>query len=78
MPDLARKVGGEPHHERIKEASGWTRAAAGFAQDPHRGFTRVGWIFTLGATTYNFVRLSKLVRAAASPDAVRTRQKPSK
>jgi transposase len=51
--------------KRIEEVFGWTKAAAGFRKTHHRGLARVGWIFTLTATAYNLVRLTKLVQAAA-------------
>ena len=44
---------------------GWTKAAAGFRKTRHRGLARVGWMFTLTATAYNLVRLTKLVGAVA-------------
>jgi hypothetical protein len=34
-------------------------------QTRHRGLARVGWMFTLTATAYDLVRLSKLVGAVA-------------
>ena len=51
--------------KRIEEVFGWTKAAAGFRQTHHRGLARVGWMFTLTATAYNLVRLTKLVQAKA-------------
>jgi IS5 family transposase len=51
--------------KRIEEVFGWTKAAAGFRKTRHRGLARVGWMFTLTATAYNLVRLSKLVGAVA-------------
>jgi transposase len=50
--------------KRIEEVFGWSKAAAGFRKTRHRGRARVGWMFTLTATAYNLVRLSKLVGAA--------------
>jgi len=50
---------------RIEEVFGWTKAAAGFRKTHHRGLARVGWMFTLTATAYNLVRLTKLVQAGA-------------
>jgi IS5 family transposase len=49
--------------KRIEEVFGWTKAAAGFRKTRHRGLARVGWMFTLTATAYNLVRLTKLVGA---------------
>src|SRR5207302_2908035 len=51
--------------KRIEEVFGWTKTAAGFRKTRHRGLARVGWIFTLTATSYNLVRLPKLVGAVA-------------
>ena len=51
--------------KRIEEVFGWSKAAAGFRKTHHRGLTRVGWMFTLTATAYNLVRLTKLVSAVA-------------
>jgi transposase len=51
--------------KRVEEVFGWTKAAAGFRKTHHRGLARVGWIFTLTATAYNLVRLTKLVQAEA-------------
>jgi Transposase DDE domain len=51
--------------KRIEEVFGWTKAAAGFRKTHHRGLACVGWIFTLTATAYNLVRLTKLVQAEA-------------
>ena len=51
--------------KRIEEVFGWTKAAAGFRKTHHRVLDRVGWIFTLTATAYNLVRLTKLVQAEA-------------
>ena len=51
--------------KRIEEVFGWTKAAAGFRKTHHRGLARVGWMFTLTATAYNLVRLTKLVQAEA-------------
>jgi hypothetical protein len=51
--------------KRIEEVFGWTKATAGFRKTRHRGLARVGWMFTLTATAYNLVRLTKLVGAAA-------------
>ena len=47
-----------------KEVFGWSKAAAGFRKTRHCGLARVGWMFTLTATAYNLVRLSKLVGGA--------------
>jgi hypothetical protein len=49
--------------KRIEEVFGWTKTAAGFRKTRHRGLAHVGWMFTLTATTYNLVRLTKLVGA---------------
>jgi hypothetical protein len=46
--------------KRIKEVLGWTKAVARLRKTRHRGLARVGWMFTLTATTYNLVRLPKL------------------
>ena len=51
--------------KRIEEVFGWTKATAGFRKTRHRGLARVGWMFTLTATAYNLVRLTKLVGAVA-------------
>ena len=51
--------------KRIEEVFGWTKAAAGFCKTHHRGLAPVGWMFTLTATAYNLIRLSKLVAIAA-------------
>ena len=51
--------------KRIEEVFGWTKATAGFHKTRHRGLVRVGWMFTLTATAYNLVRLTKLVPAGA-------------
>jgi IS5 family transposase len=51
--------------KRIEEVFGWTKATAGFRKTRHRGLGRVDWMFTLTATAYNLVRLSKLVGAVA-------------
>jgi hypothetical protein len=51
--------------KRIEEVFGWTKAAAGFRKTHHRGLARVGWMFTLTATTYNLIRLPKLVGVVA-------------
>ena len=51
--------------KRIEEVFGWSKAAAGFRKTHHRGLARVGWMFTLTATAYNLVRLTKLVSAVA-------------
>ena len=51
--------------KRIEEVFGWTKAAAGFRKTRHRGLARVGWMFTVTATAYNLVRLTKLVPAKA-------------
>jgi hypothetical protein len=57
------------------EVIGWIKTAAGFHKTHHRGVARVGWMFTLIATAYNLVRLSKLVGVGAQPcpESVRTR-----
>jgi hypothetical protein len=51
--------------KRIEEVFGWTKAAAGFRKTITVVLPRVGWMFTLSATAYNLVRLTKLVPAAA-------------
>jgi transposase len=51
--------------KRIEEMFGWSKTTAGFRKTRHRGLPRVGWMFTLTATAYNLVRLSKLVGAVA-------------
>jgi transposase len=51
--------------KRIEEGFGWTKTTAGFRKTRHRGLARVDWLFTLTATAFNLVRLSKLVGAAA-------------
>jgi len=51
--------------KRVEEMFGWTKTAAGFRKTHHRGLARVGWMFTLTATAYNLVRLTKLVQAEA-------------
>jgi hypothetical protein len=51
--------------KRIEEVFGWTKSGRRLSQDYHRGLARVGWTFTLSATAYNLVRLTKLVPAAA-------------
>jgi hypothetical protein len=38
-----------------------TKATAGLRKTGHRGLARVGWMFTLTATAYNLIRLTKLV-----------------
>ena len=49
--------------KRIEEVFGWAKATAGFRKTRHSGLVRVGWMFTLTATVYNLVRLTKLVEA---------------
>ena len=51
--------------KRIEEVFGWTKGAAGFRKTHHRGLARVGWMFTLTATAYNLIRLTKLVAITA-------------
>ena len=51
--------------KRVKEVFGWSKSAAGFRKTRQRGVARVGWMFTLTATAYNLVRLTKLVGAVA-------------
>ena len=51
--------------KRIEEVFGWDEATAGFRKTRHRGLAGVDWLFTLTATAFNLVRLSKLVGAAA-------------
>jgi hypothetical protein len=48
--------------KRIEEAFGWSKATAGFRKTHHRGFARVGTMFTLAATANNLIRLPKLLR----------------
>ena len=51
--------------KRIEAVFGWTKAAAGMRQTRFRGLERVGWGFTIVATAYNLIRLSKLLGAIA-------------
>ena len=51
--------------KRIEELLGWTKGATGFRKTHHHGLARVGWMFTLTATSYNLIRLPKLVAIAA-------------
>jgi Transposase DDE domain len=60
----AQQVSGRVR-KRIEEVFGWTKATAGFRKTRHRGLGRIDWMFTLTATAYNLVRLSKLVGAVA-------------
>jgi transposase len=47
----------------IEECFGWLKTIALLRQVRHRGFHKVGWIFTFGAAVYNLVRLRKLLPA---------------
>jgi hypothetical protein len=47
--------------KRIEEANAWIKAVGGMARTLHRGVDRVAWMSQLRATTYDFVRLPKLV-----------------
>jgi IS5 family transposase len=51
--------------KRIEEVFGGAKGAAGFRKTHHRGLARVGWMFTLTATAYNLIRLTKLVAITA-------------
>ena len=50
--------------ERIKEAFGWTKTAAGQERTKFRGCERVGWAFTFAAA-HNLPGLPKLLEARA-------------
>ena len=51
--------------KRIEELLGWTKGATGLRKTHHHGLARVGWMFTLTATSYNLICLPKLVAIAA-------------
>ena len=50
---------------RIEEGFGWIKTTGGPAKSRHRGLDQVGWMFTLTASAYNLVRLSKLMAEAS-------------
>ncbi len=56
--------------KRIEEVFGWIKSSAGPRQTKHRGRERVGGDFDLAATTYNLVRLPKLL-GQQTRDAIR-------
>jgi len=47
--------------KRIEEANGWIKIVGGMAQTKVRSLTRVDWMFTLKAATYNLIRLPRLL-----------------
>lgn len=49
--------------KRIEEAFGWIKTVGGLRKTRHRGRDKVRWAFTLTATAYNLIRLSKLLGA---------------
>ena len=51
--------------KRIEEVFGWTKAAAGFRKTITVVLPGSAGMFTLSATAYNLLRLTKLVPAAA-------------
>ena len=49
--------------KRIEEGFGYIKTVAVLRKTRHRGTARVGFMFTLAATAYNLVRISKLLAA---------------
>jgi transposase len=49
--------------KRVEEPFGWIKTVAALRKTRHRGFERVGWMFTLAMTAYNLVRIPKLLAA---------------
>jgi len=49
--------------KRIEELLGWTKGATGFRKTHHHGLARVGWMFTLTATSYNLFACPSLWRS---------------
>jgi transposase len=47
--------------KRIEEAFAWMKEVALLRRARHRGKDRIGWQFTLAATAYDLIRISKLV-----------------
>jgi IS5 family transposase len=50
--------------KRVEEIFGWLKTVAGLRKTRHRGLDRVDWMFTLGVTAYNLVRMRNLMEAA--------------
>ena len=50
---------------RIEEAFGSMKSAAGLRKTKHRGLGRVGWQFTFTMAVYNLIRLPNLPAEAA-------------
>ena len=69
-----RSTAGRPATPAMRSVDGCASAlrrclagpkGAGFRRTHHRGLARVGWMFTLTATSYNLICLPKLVAIAA-------------
>ena len=50
--------------KRIEECFGWLKTVALLRKLRHRGYFKVGWIFTFAAAAYNLVRMRKLLAPA--------------
>jgi transposase len=50
---------------RVEGPIGWVKEYGGLRRAKLRGLRRVGWLFTLAATTFNLLRMANIARAQA-------------
>lgn len=52
--------------KRVEEVFGWMKTVGLLRKLRHRGWEKVGWMFTFAAAAYNLVRFRTLLAAGAT------------